>query len=192
MRKPLLFLLVAIALLCSCKNDVEPSETGASYVRTVDGNSEVWYFDNSEEGLFEHYLLQGSVKVPKDNGWWKMEGGSLSLTCRGVWSMYSAPTAKGIRLDVNGNTFEMKSGGEDFWQYSDGFLTCTLSITRGETNTFILVISDSWHNETYRGTCEQFKGIDTVYTADSKAVVHINVTKNDNMLEIDGNRYSRM
>ncbi len=194
MRKTIIAALLALtALMCACKEEpVTPTETGASYVRTAGTASEVWYFDNSDSKLFEHYDLQGSIKIPYDNGWWKLEDGVLSLTCRGAWSMYSAPTENGIRLDIGGNSFEMR-GGDGQWQYSDGYLTCTLTVeNRGGDNPFSLVLADSWHTVTYSGTCGEFKGIDTVYNADSKTDIHLNVSMNENVLEIDGNRFSRM
>lgn len=194
MRKSIILLAILLAaLMCSCKEEpVTPTETGTSYVRTSLDVSEVWYFDKSGAGLFEHYDLQGSIKVPLDNGWWEMKDKNLLLTCRGTWCMYSATTEGGIRLDFGGNSYEMK-GSDGVWRYSDGVVTCVLTVGGSEgADRFTLELSDSWHRENYSGKHAPFKGIDQVYTADSKKVVHLDVTMSDNLLEIDGNRFSKM
>lgn len=189
MRKAVILLMLALMVLAvSCKQDPEPEDAGASYVMTKEGTSEVWYFDMSDVKLFEHYTLQGSVKIPEDNGRWSLDGTNLVLECRGSWSMYSATTESGIRLDIAGDTYEMNATAEG-WEYHDGFKACTLTLSDGS---FTLVLTDSWHSITYTGSYEDFKAIDKMYTAGRKTVVHVGVTMGDNVLEIDGNRFSRM
>ena len=184
----LLALVCAVALI-SCKQDPEKKETGASYVMSRgEGESEVWYFDSLDQKLFEHYMLQGTVKVPYDNGWWTLESGTLKLNCRGAWYAYGATTDKGLRLDIGGNSFELRGSGNEY-SYSDGFTSCTLVM---DGSSFNITLMDSWHSEIYEGTWSDFKAIDHVFNAEKKTVEHIGVTMTDNTLEIDGNRFSRM